>query len=300
MQPLISYWSATMSPGLSCGRNEYGLPQCGHQPSIAAGVAPFDRPTGRLQFQQNRFDSATTGLVINAVSGSFVGTRGISTSPPPSRRVGDICRATVTAMSCGSVSSPPSVSGWSPRCGRNTAWVAIGRMVDMVSRPRSSKLAGWVPTVGPADVVSGAGPVDFCSDPTVVSAERVSTVGSEPTVGSAGGVPVRASSWFWFTSVSGIRRVRSSGVRHQSTYLATGGAGAGPNTVNHLRYKVFHVPSRRIRSSVPLTNRTSPGLFLLMPVPYGSWLILGPTMCRYGSCAISPARIESSVLTAST
>src|SRR3954452_18286934 len=28
--------------------------------------------------------------------------------------------------------------------------------------------------------------------------------------------------------------------------------------------------------------------------------MLGPTMCRYGSCATSPARIESSVLTAST
>src|SRR6478609_7109393 len=28
--------------------------------------------------------------------------------------------------------------------------------------------------------------------------------------------------------------------------------------------------------------------------------MLGPMMCRYGSCATSPARIESSVLTAST
>src|SRR5690242_19729204 len=48
------------------------------------------------------------------------------------------------------------------------------------------------------------------------------------------------------------------GLCHQSMYLATGGAGAGPSTVNHLRYNVFHVPSRRTRSSVPLTNRTSP------------------------------------------
>ena len=35
-------------------------------------------------------------------------------------------------------------------------------------------------------------------------------------------------------------------------------------------------------------------------MPYGSSFMLGPTMCRYGSWATSPARIESSVLTAST
>ena len=53
-----------------------------------------------------------------------------------------------------------------------------------------------------------------------------------------------------------VFRLRAFG--HQSEYLATGGAGAGPSTVNHLRYNVFHVPSRRMRSSVPLTNRTRP------------------------------------------
>ncbi|OBG60435.1 hypothetical protein A5703_25110 [Mycobacterium sp. E188] len=52
-------------------------------------------------------------------------------------------------------------------------------------------------------------------------------------------------------------------VRH----LGVGGAGAGPSTVNHLRYNVFHVPSRRIRSRVPLTNRTSPVLVRLTPMP---------------------------------
>ena len=54
---------------------------------------------------------------------------------------------------------------------------------------------------------------------------------------------------------------------HQSTYLGVGGAGAGPSTVNHLRYNVFQVPSRRIRSSVPLTKRTSPVLVRLTPMP---------------------------------
>src|ERR687897_428499 len=64
MQPLISYCSATMSPGLSCGRNEYGLPQCGQEPSDCALPSFDDRPTGRPQFQQNLFDSATPGLTI--------------------------------------------------------------------------------------------------------------------------------------------------------------------------------------------------------------------------------------------
>ena len=54
---------------------------------------------------------------------------------------------------------------------------------------------------------------------------------------------------------------------HQSVYLATGGAGAGPSTVNHLRYNVFQVPSRRIRSSVPFTKRTSPVFCRLTPIP---------------------------------
>ncbi|SLC92988.1 Uncharacterised protein [Mycobacteroides abscessus subsp. massiliense] len=40
---------------------------------------------------------------------------------------------------------------------------------------------------------------------------------------------------------------------HQSRYFALGGAGAGPSTLSHLRYKAFHVPSRRMRSRVRLT-----------------------------------------------
>ena len=54
---------------------------------------------------------------------------------------------------------------------------------------------------------------------------------------------------------------------HQSEYLATGGAGAGPSTVNHLRYNVFQVPSRRMRSRVPLTKRTRPVFCRLIPMP---------------------------------
>src|ERR1700690_4573589 len=88
MQPLTSYWPATLSPGGSWGRNEYGLPQNGHQPSDDPLPSELDRPTGFPQFQQNRLDSGTTGLGIKASSGSMSGTRGISTSPPPSRRTG--------------------------------------------------------------------------------------------------------------------------------------------------------------------------------------------------------------------
>src|SRR5690348_3722359 len=95
MQPLITYWSAISSPGDNCGRKEYALPQCGHQPSDSARPSGVERPTGRPQFQQNRFDSATTGFVISASSGSLAWTRGISTSPPPRRRVGDNARVSV-------------------------------------------------------------------------------------------------------------------------------------------------------------------------------------------------------------
>ena len=213
MQPLISYCSAIMSPGLSCGRKEYALPQWGHQPSDIALPSSVDRPTGRPQFQQNRFDSATTGLVISASSGSFARTRGISTRPPPRRRVGDNARVAVV-WSCGSVSPVPTdvPSESSSKCGRNTAWVAIGRNVAALSTSSSSRSAGWVP--GP-----------------------------------------------------GLLEVLRMQLGHQPEYLATGGAGAGPSTVNHLRYKVFHVPSRRMRSSVPLTKRTSPVFCRLMPIP---------------------------------
>jgi hypothetical protein len=57
------------------------------------------------------------------------------------------------------------------------------------------------------------------------------------------------------------------GCAHQSRYLGAGGAGAGPSTVSHRRYSVSHVPSLRIRSRVPLTNRTRPVLVRLMPIP---------------------------------
>src|SRR4051794_10931357 len=144
MQPLISYCSATMSPGLSCGRKEYALPQCGHQPSESALPSDDERPTGFPQFQQNRFDSATTGLVISASSGSRAATRGTSTSPPPSRRIGENVRVTAVECSVGSVSAVPTdMPCESSKSGRNTAWVAIGRMVASESYVMAS--AGCVP-----------------------------------------------------------------------------------------------------------------------------------------------------------
>src|ERR1700709_117324 len=130
MQPLISYWSTTMSPGLSCGRKEYGLPQCGHQPSDSAGPSELDRPTGLPQFQQYRLASATTGLVISASNGSLAATRGTSTNPPPSLRIGANIRVVGVGCSVGSVSAVPTdMPSESSKSGRNTAWVAIGRIV---------------------------------------------------------------------------------------------------------------------------------------------------------------------------
>ena len=89
----------------------------------------MERPTGWPQFQQNRFDSATTGLTIKAASGSISGTRGISTRPPPSRRVGERLRATVAWFSSASIGSLPTESSSSSKCGRKIAWVDIGRIV---------------------------------------------------------------------------------------------------------------------------------------------------------------------------
>ena len=104
----------------------------------------------------------------------------------------------------------------SSKFGRNTACVAIGRIVASESY-----------------VIASAG----CGARVVVVAEVRLLVGGFVLAG------------------------------HQSEYLGTGGAGAGPRTVNHLRYNVFHVPSRRMRSSVPLTNRTKPVFSRLIPMP---------------------------------
>ncbi len=132
MHPLISYCPAILSPGPSWGRNEYGLLQCGHHPSLFASPSGVERPTGRPQFQQNRFDSATTGFVINAASGSFSGTRGISTSPPPSLRMCDSLRVTLVVWSSVSpavASVVEAAASWSSS-ERKIACVAIGRSVD--------------------------------------------------------------------------------------------------------------------------------------------------------------------------
>src|ERR1700759_5815548 len=111
MQPLTSYWPATMSPGFSWGKKEYGLPQEGHQPSEGPFEDPepfdLDRPTGFPQFQQNRLDSGTTGFVISASSGSMSRPRGISTNPPPSCRTAGTTRVATVIRSCGSVSALP-------------------------------------------------------------------------------------------------------------------------------------------------------------------------------------------------
>src|SRR3984885_15552718 len=127
MQPLMTYWPATTAPGFSCGGEEKGVPQYGHQPSDCALASLLDRPTGRPQFQQNRLDSGTTGLGINASSGSMSGTRGISTSPPPSRRTGarvaDFTRSRgVVSTKCTDASSLSA-----SKSGRKIAWVATGR-----------------------------------------------------------------------------------------------------------------------------------------------------------------------------
>lgn len=135
MHPLTSYWPATMSPGLSCGRNEYGLPQAGHQPSDVPLLFLLDRPTGFPQFQQKRLDSGTTGLVISASRGSMSRPRGISTSPPPSCRTAGSARVATVMRSPVSVSRAPSAmcgksSSSSSKSGRNSACVACSRPVE--------------------------------------------------------------------------------------------------------------------------------------------------------------------------
>ena len=131
MQPLTSYWPATLSPGDSWGRNEYGLPQNGHQPSDDPLPSELDRPTGFPQFQQNRLDSGTTGLVMRASRGSISRTRGISTRPPPRCLTGGSTRVATVIRSCGSVSMlPPEMIGKSSsssKSGRKSASVACGR-----------------------------------------------------------------------------------------------------------------------------------------------------------------------------
>ena len=224
MQPLISYWPATMSPGLSCGRKEYALPQYGHQPSDSALPSSLDRPTGLPQFQQNRLDSATTGLVINASSGSMSGTRGISTRPPPSRGSATRRASPRSCWSCGSVSD-----GW--------------RMRDVVV---------VIVEVGPEHRLGG----HRAHRRRRVARSRLRRAGC-PGPSSSGRVAGRRPV-FCGPSVGSAISPRTS---------ASGGAGAGPSTVNHLRYNVFHVPSRRMRSSVPLTNRTRPVLSRLIPMP---------------------------------
>ena len=170
-------------------------------------------PTGRPQFQQNRLDSGTTGLGINASSGSMSGTRGISTSPPPSRRTG--ARVADFIRSCGSVSA-----------------MCSGDVVAVIVE------------IGPEDRLGG---------------HRAALRGRIHH--RVGGLGTRTD----VVRVLAFRVHRLLG--HQSTYLGLGGAGAGPSTVNHLRYKAFQVPSRRMRSRVPLTKRTSPVLSSLTPMP---------------------------------
>ena len=153
-------------------------------------------------------------MVISAASGSISGTRGISTRPPPSRRVGDSARVTVVVVLVGF-----GVRG------------ADGCAVRVVVEVRAEDRLGGH------------------------RAHRRRRVDVEVVEAGSAGLrcPAAGSS-----VVLGCRSRSMSVVGHQSEYLATGGAGAGPSTVNHLRYNVFHVPSRRMRSSVPLTKRTSP------------------------------------------
>ncbi|SHV35187.1 Uncharacterised protein [Mycobacteroides abscessus subsp. abscessus] len=125
----------------------------------------MERPTGLPQFQQNLLDSSTTGLVIKASSGSISGTRGISTSPPPSRRVGDSSTRVVVARTSGWVVG--CVAGCVESGGRNTARVEMGRIVEAESTSRSARDAGWVPGPSSADVSSGSSGSSLISPDTL-------------------------------------------------------------------------------------------------------------------------------------
>src|SRR5580658_2313214 len=78
MVPLISYLSATMSPGFSVGRNEYSCPHLGQKP--ASRLSAMSHP------EQKRFRSGTTPGTTDA-SGSMGGRAGRARGRLPSWRV---------------------------------------------------------------------------------------------------------------------------------------------------------------------------------------------------------------------
>ena len=86
--------------------------------------------------------------------------------------------------------------------------------------------------------------------------------------------------------------------------LVLGGGGAGGLASASCRATgrraARQVPSARSLASTPLTKRTNSGWALLIAIPYGTGARLGPTILVYGSCALKPSRIESSVEIAST
>src|SRR5690242_2378553 len=82
MQPSTAY-CPTLSPALSLGSKEKAVRHLRQKPSVRPGLPSRPRPTGALQFEQNRFPSGTCGLTMISVIGSLAGTGGTSISPAP-------------------------------------------------------------------------------------------------------------------------------------------------------------------------------------------------------------------------
>src|SRR5580704_15322489 len=78
MVPLISYFSATVSPGFSVGTKEYSWPHLGQKPE--SRLSAMSHP------EQNRFRSGTTPGTTDA-SGSIGARAGRASGRPPSWRV---------------------------------------------------------------------------------------------------------------------------------------------------------------------------------------------------------------------
>src|SRR5262245_24659400 len=76
-----------MSPGLSLGRKENGVPSLGQKPSMRPGRPSRVRPTASPHLAQKRRSSGSTGSGSTRPAGSATSAGSIETSPAPRRWV---------------------------------------------------------------------------------------------------------------------------------------------------------------------------------------------------------------------
>src|SRR6266702_1397140 len=153
---------------------------------------------------------------------------------------------------------------------------ARGRVARVAGRPAMVAVSGW-----------------SCSDRTCRRCRR--SAGRRSRGGGSGRCPVAA------------RRQagrRSSKASPGQLFRYSGDGGAGTSALkwpfSHVAYEFAQLPSDRICFSTPLTKPTKSVLAFGNAKPYGSGAMLRPTILVFVSCATMPARIVSSVDTAST